>query len=39
MPAKCGVSGGIAALSPAPFGIGVDSPPLDGWGTAHVASC
>ena len=29
LPAKCGVSGGLVAVSPSQFGIGCYSPPLD----------
>ena len=34
LPAKSGVSGGIAAASPGQFGIGVYSPRLDSWGNS-----
>ncbi len=34
LPAKSGVGGGIAAVNPAQFGIGVFSPRLDGWGNS-----
>ncbi|MGB0113111.1 MAG: glutaminase A [Ilumatobacteraceae bacterium] len=34
LPAKSGVGGGITAVHPAHFGIGVYSPRLDGWGNS-----
>ena len=34
LPAKSGVGGGIVAVQPAQFGIGVYSPRLDGWGNS-----
>lgn len=34
LPAKSGVGGGIAAVGPAQFGVGVFSPRLDGWGNS-----
>ena len=34
LPAKSGVGGGIAAVQPAEFGIGVFSPRLDRWGNS-----
>jgi glutaminase len=34
LPAKSGVGGGIAAVQPAQFGIGVYSPRLDSWGNS-----
>jgi glutaminase len=41
MPAKSGVSGGIVAVIPGQIGIGVFSPPLDGYGNSirGVAAC
>ena len=38
LPAKCGVGGGIIAVSPGKFGIAVVSPPLDDAGTAYARS-
>lgn len=34
LPAKSGVGGGIVAVQPAQFGVGVYSPPLDSWGNS-----
>ena len=34
LPAKSGVGGGIVAVQPAQFGVGVYSPRLDGWGNS-----
>ena len=34
LPAKSGVGGGIVAVQPAQFGIGVHSPRLDSWGNS-----